>query len=139
VADTAATIIRSAQARIGEIDKELEKFNELREERAQLEKMVNAAGPSAVRRRGRPRGRASSNGARRKASGRAPRGQNKQAVLKAISQQPSAPAGEVLAAAGVEKRTGYTTINKAKSDGLIKKAGKGWDLTSAGKEFVASL
>ena len=70
---------------------------------------------------------------------RAPRGQNRGTVLRAIGERPSARTGEILDAAGLEKRIGYTTLNKAKADGLIKKSGKGWDLTNAGKEFIASV
>jgi hypothetical protein len=141
VADTAQTIIRTAKERISEIDKELEKYDALRQERGQLEKMVNAAdgGSNGRRRRGRARSNLATKVNARSRSGRAPRGANKQAVIKAVSERPGASTGEVLTASGVEKRTGYTTLHKANADGLVKKSGTGYEVTDAGKKYLASL
>jgi hypothetical protein len=63
------------------------------------------------------RARASSNGARR----RAPRGANRDAVLRAVSERPGASAAELSSASGVAANAVYVQLGRLVADGIVVK------------------
>jgi DNA-binding transcriptional ArsR family regulator len=54
-------------------------------------------------------------------TGRAPRGANRQAILKVIEERPDASSGELASKTGIAKPTLYTTLRSLVNDGLLEK------------------
>lgn len=120
---------------VGQIQRDIEKrLGELRpliEEKEQLEAVL-AALSGDYKRNGassapRPRARASSATARAPYAGgkarRAPRGANREAILKVVGERPGISAAEVAEVTGIAKPTVHTTISQLKRKGILEPEG----------------
>ena len=108
--------------------KEVQLEKELAPVRAQLEQIENAI----ARIEGRPS---------RTPSGRAPRGHNRHAILRHLSESDGATAREISDATAISSATMFATLAKFEKDGLVKKrqSARGvthW-LTARGREAAS--
>lgn len=119
-----------------DIEKRLQELRPLIEEKERLEAVLAAltnghaaAAPSAGR--ARPSGsaapRAPYAGGKRR---RAPRGANREAILKLVGERPGISATEVADATGIAKPTVHTTISQLKRKGILEPEGSGVKLAS---------
>jgi predicted HTH transcriptional regulator len=118
---------------VGQIQRDIEKrLRELRpliEEKEQLEAVLAAlngeySAPAGGRARTRtaaaPSGRAPYAGGR---SRRAPRGANREAILKLVGERPGISAAEVAEITNIAKPTVHTTISQLKRKGILEPEG----------------
>ncbi|QEC49790.1 hypothetical protein FSW04_20935 [Baekduia soli] len=126
--------ITSMKSRLAEIDQQIgplvAEADQLRDAIARLggadgassspRRSARAATPAAPR-------RATGGSARRRrtAAGRAPRGANREAILKAIAGEPKT-AGQVASETGIGRGTVASTLTKLVNDGRAKKAQRGY-------------
>lgn len=120
---------------VGQIQRDIEqRLKELRpliEEKEQLEAVLaalsgdyKASGPSPAA--ARPRARAASPGRAPYAAGksrRAPRGANREAILKVVGERPGISAAEVAEITNIAKPTVHTTISQLKRKGILEPEG----------------
>lgn len=122
---------------VGQIQRDIEKrLKELRpliEEKEQLEAVLAAlsgdykangsSAPSAAR----PRARSSASSSRAPYAGgrsrRAPRGANREAILKVVGERPGISAAEVAEITNIAKPTVHTTISQLKRKGILEPEG----------------
>lgn len=112
---------------VGQIQRDIEqRLRELRpliEEKEQLEAVLAAlTGEAPARARGRSNGaeRAPYAGGKRR---RAPRGANREAILRVVRAQPGVSASQVAERTGIAKPTVHTTISQLKRKGILEPAG----------------
>lgn len=116
-----------------DIEQRLKELAPLIEEKDQLEAVLSAltgerngvaaAAPAASRARTNGNGaatRAPYAGGRRR---RAPRGANREAILKIVERQPGVSASEVAEQTGIAKPTVHTTISQLKRKGILEPEG----------------
>ncbi|MDO8211604.1 winged helix-turn-helix domain-containing protein [Conexibacter sp. CPCC 206217] len=121
---------------VGQIQRDIEKrLKELRpliEEKDQLEAVLAAlsgdyAAPVAVAAPARPRARAAAPASRAPYAGgksrRAPRGANREAILKLVGERPGISAAEVAEITNIAKPTVHTTISQLKRKGILEPEG----------------
>jgi DNA-binding transcriptional ArsR family regulator len=111
-----------------DIDKRLDELRPQIEEIPRLEAALKALDQAD----GRSPARTKPAAARRRATGRrpstrkrAPRGQNREAILRVISERHGVSAGEVANATKIAKPTVYTTISKLLKEGTVKRTEDG--------------
>jgi DNA-binding transcriptional ArsR family regulator len=116
-----------------DIEKRLQELRPLIEEKEQLEAVLAAltngagtgGGASAPRARAtttRSAGRAPYAGGK---SRRAPRGANREAILKVVRERPGVSASEVASITRIAKPTVHTTISQLKRKGILEPEGSG--------------
>lgn len=116
-----------------DIEKRLEELRPLLEEKERLEAVLAAltnghAAPAAAPSR---RQRASGGGSTGRApyaagkGRRAPRGANREAILKLVGERPGISAAEVASVTGIAKPTVHTTISQLKRKGILEPEGSG--------------
>lgn len=118
-----------------DIERRLQELRPLLAEKEQLEAVLvaltNGHAPAATASRaGRPRGRAAAPapaaarapyaGGRRR---RAPRGANREAILKVVQERPGVSAAEVAEVTKIAKPTVHTTISQLKRKGILAPEG----------------
>lgn len=121
---------------VGQIQRDIEKrLKELRpliEEKDQLEAVLAAlsgdyTAPVAVAAPARPRARAATPASRAPYAGgksrRAPRGANREAILKLVGERPGISAAEVAEITNIAKPTVHTTISQLKRKGILEPEG----------------
>ncbi len=120
---------------VGQIQRDIEKrLRELRpliEEKDQLEAVLAALNgdysPPANGTAGRPRARAAVPSGRAPYAGgksrRAPRGANREAILKLVGERPGISAAEVAEITNIAKPTVHTTISQLKRKGILEPEG----------------
>lgn len=121
---------------VGQIQRDIEKrLRELRpliEEKEQLEAVLaalsgdHAGNGSSVASAARPRARAASAARAPYAGGksrRAPRGANREAILKVVGERPGISASEVAEITNIAKPTVHTTISQLKRKGILEPEG----------------
>ncbi len=113
--------LASFQSRLKELETQIAPLateaDELRAAIARLE-------GDGARGRGRPAASRSSSSRRkprRTASGRAPRGQAREAILKAAKEHPEATSGEIANLTGLARNTVATTMSKLRAAGELPK------------------
>jgi hypothetical protein len=126
MADLVAQIQRDIERRLQELRPLLAEKEQLE---AVLAALTNGHASSAVSSAGgRGRGRAAAPvparapyaGGRRR---RAPRGANREAILKVVQERPGVSAAEVAAATKIAKPTVHTTISQLKRKGILEPEG----------------
>lgn len=121
---------------VGQIQRDIEKrLKELRpliEEKDQLEAVLAAlsgdykANGSSTPSAARPRARAAASARAPYAAGksrRAPRGANREAILKVVGERPGISAAEVAEITNIAKPTVHTTISQLKRKGILEPEG----------------
>ncbi len=120
---------------VGQIQRDIEKrLRELRpliEEKEQLEAVLAALNGDysapANGNAGRPRARAAAPSGRAPYAGgksrRAPRGANREAILKLVGERPGISAAEVAEITNIAKPTVHTTISQLKRKGILEPEG----------------
>lgn len=123
---------------VGQIQRDIEKrLSELRpliEEKDQLEAVLAALSGDYVPANGgatsnapRPRARAAASAGRAPYAGgksrRAPRGANREAILKLVGERPGISAAEVAEITNIAKPTVHTTISQLKRKGILEPEG----------------
>lgn len=120
---------------VGQIQRDIEKrLRELRpliEEKEQLEAVLAAlngdyGAPANGGGRGRTRATATPSGRAPYAGGksrRAPRGANREAILKLVGERPGISAAEVAEITNIAKPTVHTTISQLKRKGILEPEG----------------
>ncbi|ADB49263.1 winged helix-turn-helix domain-containing protein [Conexibacter woesei] len=122
---------------VGQIQRDIEKrLRELRpliEEKEQLEAVLAAlsgdhtGNGSSSASAARPRARAAASAARAPYAGgksrRAPRGANREAILKVVGERPGISASEVAEITNIAKPTVHTTISQLKRKGILEPEG----------------
>ena len=122
---------------VGQIQRDIEKrLGELRpliEEKEQLEAVLAAlsgdykANGSTAPAAGRSRSRSSASASRAPYAGgrsrRAPRGANREAILKVVGERPGISAAEVAELTNIAKPTVHTTISQLKRKGILEPEG----------------
>ncbi|QEC48581.1 hypothetical protein FSW04_14045 [Baekduia soli] len=129
--------MKMLKGRLAEIEKTIgplvAEAEGLRDAIARIDGNGGTATPTA------PRGRRGAGGAgpskrrvstRRTPSGRAPRGANREAILKAIAGE-SKTAGQVATETGIGRGTVASTLTKLVNDGRATKASRGYQASSA--------
>jgi DNA-binding transcriptional ArsR family regulator len=116
-----------------DIEQRLRELAPLIEEKDQLEAVLAAltgeldGGSTPAPRPTRARANGASAGARAPYAGgkrrRAPRGANREAILKIVEQQPGVSASEVAEQTGIAKPTVHTTISQLKRKGILEPEG----------------
>ena len=115
-----------------DIEKRLQELRPLLEEKERLEAVLAAltnghGAPAAAP----ARRRAASSGAAARApyaagkGRRAPRGANREAILKLVGERPGISAAEVAAVTRIAKPTVHTTISQLKRKGILEPEGSG--------------
>ena len=67
-------------------------------------------------------------------SRRAPRGQNRAAILALVGERPGVSVGEIASVTGIAKPTVYATVSKLKRDGTLKPDASGVKLAKNSRE-----
>jgi len=116
-----------------DIEKRLQELRPLIAEKEQLEAVLvaltNGAGAGAAA--SAPRARAATTRSAGRApyaggkSRRAPRGANREAILKVVRERPGVSASEVAAITRIAKPTVHTTISQLKRKGILEPEGSG--------------
>ncbi len=115
-----------------DIEKRLQELRPLLEEKERLEAVLAAltnghGAPAVAATRSRPA--ASASGARAPYAGgksrRAPRGANREAILKVVRERPGVSAAEVASITRIAKPTVHTTISQLKRKGILEPEGSG--------------
>jgi DNA-binding transcriptional ArsR family regulator len=116
-----------------DIEQRLKELAPLIEEKDQLEAVLAAltgelnVGTAPAPRATRTRTNGASAGTRAPYAGgkrrRAPRGANREAILKIVEQQPGVSASEVAEQTGIAKPTVHTTISQLKRKGILEPEG----------------
>lgn len=115
-----------------DIEKRLQELRPLLEEKERLEAVLAAltnghGAPAATATRS--RSSAPSSGPRAPYAGgksrRAPRGANREAILKVVRERPGVSAAEVAAITRIAKPTVHTTISQLKRKGILEPEGSG--------------
>jgi DNA-binding transcriptional ArsR family regulator len=115
-----------------DIEKRLQELRPLLEEKERLEAVLAAltnghGAPAATPTR--TRSSAPSSSARAPYAGgksrRAPRGANREAILKVVRERPGVSAAEVAAITRIAKPTVHTTISQLKRKGILEPEGSG--------------
>src|SRR3954451_23732939 len=111
-----------------DIDKRLDELRPQIEEIPRLEAALKALdqvdGRAGARAKPAP-GRRAATPRRRSTGKRAPRGQNREAILRVISERHGVGAGEVANATKIAQPTVYSTISKLLKDGAVKRTKDG--------------
>lgn len=126
-----AAIVEGIDARLAELQPLVDEHNQLQAARAVLTENGAASAPAGSRRRVRPS--PSPRAARRTASGRAPRGANRAAILVFVAKNPGATVAQISEATGIAKPTLHTTVYGLKRRGELVPSGEGVALSSAPK------
>ena len=111
-----------------DMDKRLDELRPQIEEIPRLEAALKALDQADGRgsARSRPASRSrTTTASRRSGRKRAPRGQNRDAILRVISERHGVSAGEVANATKIAKPTVYSTISKLLKDGAVKRTRDG--------------
>lgn len=109
-----------------DIDKRLDELRPQIEEIPRLEAALKALDEMDGRPASRTRASTRKTTARRRSTTkRAPRGQNRDAILKVISERHGVSAGEVANATKIAKPTVYSTISKLLKEGAVKRTKDG--------------
>jgi DNA-binding transcriptional ArsR family regulator len=116
-----------------DIEKRLQELRPLIEEKDQLEAVLSALSGDYVPANGggsapaRPRARAAAPAGRAPYAGgrsrRAPRGANREAILKLVGERPGISAAEVAEITNIAKPTVHTTISQLKRKGILEPEG----------------
>jgi len=122
MADLVAQIQRDIQRRLQELQPLLAEKEQLEAVLAALKSEPNGASAAA------PRARAAATSASRApyAGGkrrRAPRGANREAILKVVRERPGVSAAEVASVTKIAKPTVHTTISQLKRKGILEPEG----------------
>jgi DNA-binding transcriptional ArsR family regulator len=112
-----------------DLDRRLDELRPQIEEIPRLEAALKAldeadGGTPSRRRRSSSNGRSTRRSVRSTRK-RAPRGQNRDAILRVISERHGVTAGEVANATKIAKPTVYTTISKLLKDGAVRRTEDG--------------
>jgi DNA-binding transcriptional ArsR family regulator len=116
-----------------DIEKRLQELRPLIEEKEQLESVLAALknGHAAPAVAATPRTRAAATPSAGRApyaggkSRRAPRGANREAILKVVRERPGVSAAEVASVTRIAKPTVHTTISQLKRKGILEPEGTG--------------
>ncbi len=135
--ETLAQIRQTVDARLRELEPYVEEYRQLREVASSLSS--GSGGRPAGRRSrrdangplARPPAAVKTTSSGRRSSGkggsgrRAPRGQNREAILRLIGARPGISNREIADESGIDRRVVATAISKYKRDGLLQAEGKG--------------
>jgi DNA-binding transcriptional ArsR family regulator len=126
MADLVGQIQRDIEQRLKELAPLIEEKDQLEAVLAALTGELDGRGTPAPRPT-RPRANGASTGTRAPYAGgkrrRAPRGANREAILKIVEQQPGVSASEVAEQTGIAKPTVHTTISQLKRKGILEPEG----------------
>lgn len=110
-----------------DIEQRLQEIRPLIEEKDRLEAVLAALTGRAPSTSSSPRRASGSAGGRAPYAGgrarRAPRGANREAILKAVGERPGISASEVADVTGIAKPTVHTTISQLKRKGILAQEG----------------
>ena len=129
MADLVAQIQRDIEKRLRELRPLIEEKEKLEAVLAALTGAYEANGGTGTR----SRGRSSTSGSRTtygRGRSRAPRGANREAILRVVGERPGITAAEVAEATGIAKPTVHTTISQLKRKGILEPEGNGVKLAS---------
>lgn len=113
--DSLTDIQQRVEARMRELEPLVAEFHQLAEV---AKSFGHSPSPAAAA----VRSRSASSGP---AAKRAPRGQNREAILKLVAERPGISNGEIAEATGIGKRVVASAVSKYKRDGLIAAEGNG--------------
>jgi sugar-specific transcriptional regulator TrmB len=116
VSEVIQKLRRDLEERLKEIDRELEAYEPLLAERAQLQEAL--ATPPFASPNNRPATKAA---APRKPRTRAPRGANREAILKIVSERPGVTATEISEVTKISRAVTYNTLAKLVEQGRLEK------------------
>lgn len=119
MSDVIADLRNDLERRLKEVDRELEAYEPLLRERAQLQEAL-ATPPFAS---GTPRAAAPKrkSAPRKSASPRAPRGANREAILKVVGDRPGVTAAEISDVTKISRAVTYNTLAKLVEQGQLAK------------------
>jgi DNA invertase Pin-like site-specific DNA recombinase len=118
--------VEAWKVRLAELDEQIAPLADEAEQLRTAIARLEAIEPGGSRRRPAPNGDGRARRApRARATGRAPRGQNRRLILEAISTE-AKTAGDVAKATGIGRPTVSTTLTKLVSDGAAVKAKRGY-------------
>jgi Fic family protein len=119
VSDVIADLRKDLERRLEEVDRELVAYEPLLRERAQLQEALETP-PFAS---GTPRTAAPKrkSAPRRSSSSRAPRGANREAILKVVGDRPGVTAAEISDVTKISRAVTYNTLAKLVEQGQLAK------------------
>jgi sugar-specific transcriptional regulator TrmB len=116
VSNVIADLRRDLEQRLKEVDRQLEAYEPLLRERAQLQEALDTP-PFAG---GRPAA-ATKGTSPRKSRTRAPRGANREAILSVVGERPGVSATEIAEVTKISRAVTYNTLAKLVEQGRIAK------------------
>ncbi|RKQ91453.1 hypothetical protein C8N24_1275 [Solirubrobacter pauli] len=119
MSDVIAGLRRDLEERLKDIERELAEHEPLLREREQIETAL-AQPPFASDAPVRPTAKRAP-AARKPAAKRAPRGANREAILKAVDERPGASASEIADVAKIARPVTYNTLAKLVEQGRLEK------------------
>jgi sugar-specific transcriptional regulator TrmB len=115
VSDVIADLRRDLEQRLKEVDRQLEAYEPLLRERAQLQEALTTP-PFAASPRPATKGTSP-----RKSRTRAPRGANREAILSVVGERPGVSATEISEVTKISRAVTYNTLAKLVEQGRIAK------------------
>jgi DNA invertase Pin-like site-specific DNA recombinase len=118
--------VEAWKVRLADLDEQIAPLADEAEQLRTAIARLEAIEPGGLRRRPAPNGDGrAGRSPRARATGRAPRGQNRRLILEAITAE-AKTAGDVAKATGIGRPTVSTTLTKLVSDGAAVKAKRGY-------------
>ncbi|MBE2319086.1 helix-turn-helix domain-containing protein [Solirubrobacter sp. CPCC 204708] len=118
MSDVIAGLRRDLEQRLNDIERQLAEHEPLLREREQIQAALEqppfASSPRPVAAKRAP--------ARKAAAKRAPRGANREAILKAVDERPGASATEIADVTNISRAVTYNTLAKLVEQGRLEKA-----------------
>lgn len=119
MSDVIAGLRRDLEQRLKQIERQLAEHEPLLREREQIQAALGQPPFAAAAERRAPAKRAPA--ARRPAAKRAPRGANRDALLKAVDERPGASASELADVTRISRAVTYNTLAKLVEQGKLEK------------------
>jgi sugar-specific transcriptional regulator TrmB len=120
VSDVIAGLRRELEERLGDIERQLAVLEPLQRERAELQEALSR--PPFTAQAPAPAARPATRGtSARKSRSRAPRGANREAILKLVGERPGVSAAEIADVTKISRAVVYNTLAKLVQQGQLGK------------------